>query len=356
MLFIKIALCVMSTTEFGYSQQSRCTDDFTYMVQSVKLNYSGYRDKTQGREGELTQLTDSLRTAADVVKDFGACTEVLQRWLGFFRDRHVYLHMKRPPDITSTGTSPQQTSKEPSLILFDEATALLRIPSFDLSYEQAMDNLLKENHPKLISTRTLIIDVRGNPGGGDPAFADLIPLLWTNPIQVRGADFWASDDNIEYFKNLLQEKSRPDAVKEEIHGLVAGMQASPGTFVSGSHDREIKYDTVYPFPQVVAILIDQDCASTTEEFLLQARQSRKVTLFGSNTNGALDYANLSRRELPSGQRALFIPTSRSRRLPDDSVDEHGITPDVKVPEGVQNRVAYVRRYLSENAVKGSTRQ
>jgi hypothetical protein len=92
--FIWIAFCFVST--FSYSEQVRCAEDFAYAVQSVKLNYAGYRDKVQTREGELDELTDSLKIVASKAEDFDTCTEILQRWLGFCRDRHLYLHTTRP--------------------------------------------------------------------------------------------------------------------------------------------------------------------------------------------------------------------------------------------------------------------
>ena len=54
-----------------------------------------------------------------------------------------------------------------------------------------------------------------------------------------------------------------------------------------------KFDTIYSQPNNIAILIDKNCASSTEEFLLMAKQSKKVKLFGHPTSGALDISTLN---------------------------------------------------------------
>ena len=58
-------------------------------------------------------------------------------------------------------------------------------------------------------------------------------------------------------------------------------------------------------PRTVAVLYDRGSGSTTEEFLLQARQSRKAVLFSHERSaGALDYANVRQVPLPSGRWQL----------------------------------------------------
>jgi hypothetical protein len=100
-------------------------------------------------------------------------------------------------------------------------------------------------------------------------------------------------------------------------------------------------DSIRCAPERIGILMDNRCASAAEEFLLLARQSRKVVLFGSNSRGCLDYSNVRKIPLPSGSRVLGVPMSRSRRLPQSPVDGHGIAPDVRLAEGERDPVGFV---------------
>ncbi len=103
-------------------------------------------------------------------------------------------------------------------------------------------------------------------------------------------------------------------------------------------------------PARVAVLVDRDCASSCEEFLLAARQSFHVKLIGRNSEGALDYSNLRLHALPSGVRQLQYATSRSARLPQLQVDLGGIMPDIYLPPpkdeaGRAQEIVRVQRWL-----------
>ena len=85
-------------------------------------------------------------------------------------------------------------------------------------------------------------------------------------------------------------------------------------------------------PQKVAVLMDKDCGSSCEQFLLTARQGFGVKLLGRPSFGALDYSNMRPYALPSGRRDLWYTTSRSLRLPQLPVDTLGVLPDILLPE------------------------
>jgi C-terminal processing protease CtpA/Prc len=116
--------------------------------------------------------------------------------------------------------------------------------------------------------------------------------------------------------------------------------------VTWDEDRAVRLDTVYAMPRRVAVLVAGLCASSCEQFVLDARQSRKVTVIGKqNTAGMVDYGNTRREVLPSGVRQIFMPTSRSRRLPDRPMDYKGVAPDVIVPREEPDVVAVAIRYI-----------
>lgn len=88
-----------------------------------------------------------------------------------------------------------------------------------------------------------------------------------------------------------------------------------GKFVdlSNSSDNTLVFDTVYPFPKKVGIIINHGNGSTMEQFLLAAKQSQKVKLFGTTTFGC------SVRKLPIGLlsfggRAHFRVYNRRQRI------------------------------------------
>src|SRR5262249_3392411 len=152
----------------------------------------------------------------------------------------------------------------------------------------------------------------------DYVYAPLLPLLYTQPVYSIGMEMRASKDNIA-LRHEVADKVRPIS-KDDADELEAQnrlMAQHLGSYVQPdplpfSVDRR---DSVLPFPKHIAVLID-GAGSTGEQFLLDARQSHKVTLMGQhNSAGVLDFANVVGMTTPSGRFKLQWATSRSLRLP-----------------------------------------
>ena len=107
-------------------------------------------------------------------------------------------------------------------------------------------------------------------------------------------------------------------------------------------------------PRNIGIIINRSNGSTAEQFLLEAKECKKVILFGNeHTSGTLDYSNCLNLEVPSKAYQLKFPFTRSRRLPDNPIDAEGIAPEVYIPlagtvqlfDRVDNWVYFVKNYL-----------
>ena len=88
-----------------------------------------------------------------------------------------------------------------------------------------------------------------------------------------------------------------------------------------------KLDTILPTPKNVAIIINQKNGSTAEQFLLAAKQSKKVKLYGVTTTGVLDISNMNFVNSPNNEFRLGYCISKSNRIPDMAIDGKGIMPD-----------------------------
>jgi len=207
-------------------------------------------------------------------------------------------------------------------------TLILRIPTFEHSHKPAIDSLLAAFHEQIIRTENLIIDLRNNGGGSDISFINLIPYLYTNPIRTVGVEFLSTTLNNRRMEDWLEDpvfaETAGDWVKESLDKL----NASLGEFVVLNDTvRTDELDTVYKYPKNVAIIINENNGSTTEQFLLAARQSKKVKLYGRTTAGNLDISNMYFVDSPCGELRLGYSLSRSLRLPEMPIDEIGIQPD-----------------------------
>ena len=238
--------------------------------------------------------------------------------------------------------------RELTLDRYSDDTLLLRIPDFNDTRAKPLRELIETHREQLTRTPNLIIDLRNNGGGSDFVYKPIVPYLYTRPIVTIGMEMRATRDNIalrQEVANRLRDEA-PDQTRE-LENQIRQMRARIGQYViTDPRQFEIEtHDKVLPYPQRVAVLID-GAGSTGEQFLLLARQSRKVTLFGQrNSAGVLDFANVIGTLTPSGRYRLNWATSRSLRLPEDPVDPDGIPPDVTIPEAVTDPIAFAADWL-----------
>ncbi len=237
----------------------------------------------------------------------------------------------------------------PFLERLSDRTLYLRIPSFDYAQKVMIDSVLAANDALIRSTENFIIDIRNGTGGSDASYAGLIPYLYTGPIRSMGVKLWATELNAAGYEVYADMLGRETERGRECLAIAARMRAALGTWlelneqpwsVDSSH-------TVLPFPQRVGILHNAGNGSTDEQFLLDARTSAKVKLFGRPTQGSIDASNLREIASPDGCFMLAYTMSMSHRLPHMPVDVMGIQPDHYLDDGipVAQWVPYVQRVL-----------
>lgn len=229
----------------------------------------------------------------------------------------------------------------------DPRTLLLQLPSFLPVNAPAIEAAIRDNREKILETPNLIIDLRGNHGGADFTFQSVLPFLYARPVQVHGFDLYATEDNARYYDELTADPDRPEEQKEKYRKTAAELRANLGKFIPGV-DTIVEFETVFPNPKRVALLVDRGCVSSCEGFLDFARQSGKAKVFGENTGGAFDYGNISVVRTPCQDYAIAYGTARKRGR-QGSVDLTGFAPDVRIPEGELFPVEWVRRALAAEA-------
>jgi hypothetical protein len=326
------------------------------MLAVLRRDYPGYGDGVKGHEAAFDALIDSVRAVARTSDDHRVCIgRGLNRVIHFFRDGHLMVWQAAPPAEPPEAVSvamppsagvPADDPHRPSLRFAADSTAVLRLPDFTETYKPLIDSLIEANWPALTATPYLIVDVRGNGGGYTGSYRRVSDLLYANPLHSPGVDVLSSEANIEFIRGFLAvpEMSADTAL---FRAVIARMESHLGQFVEMASDSVVRRDSIYPMPRRVAILIDRRCASSCEDFVLEARQSRKVTVLGGeHTEGAHDYGNIRSLWLP-GWRRMRVATSRWRG---ERFDRVGIAPAVLIPHGVADTVAFAQRQLRRKRV------
>lgn len=252
---------------------------------------------------------------------------------------------------------PNGRNTYPVALYLDDSTYYLRIPSF---YSNTGNEFVLKYWDEIMSRPNLIIDIRNNGGGQDNYYEELAKLIYTKPIETKGVEWYASKGNIKSFEDAMKngEIRNGEEGMKWTQALVEAMKKNIGGFVTHPYSLNDtptgKKDTIYSLPRKVGIIINGGNASSAEQFLLAARQSDKVVLFGNcNTAGVLDYSNITPNPLPSNNYQLWCPMTRSKRLPENPIDNIGIAPDVIIPfpateqlyDKLDDWVYFVKNYL-----------
>jgi hypothetical protein len=229
---------------------------------------------------------------------------------------------------------PNGSNTYPLALQLSDSTFYLRISSFG---DERGNMLTKKHWKEIISSPNLIIDIRNNGGGQDNYYSLLSDLIYTQPYESKGVEWYATKNNIKMYEDAIKNGEIRNGEEGILwtKTLIAEMKKNVGKFVIHpmmGTDKTISEDTVYTYPKRIGIIINQGNASSAEQFLLSAKHSSKVTLFGnSNTAGVLDYSNAIIESLPSKKYELTFPMTRSRRLPNNPIDNIGISPDILIP-------------------------
>ncbi len=224
----------------------------------------------------------------------------------------------------------------------DDSTAVLKMLTFNLAAKPVVDSLLKLHKMALEARPNWIIDLRGNGGGGVSTFENVLPYLYTGPIVRDGSQYWLSPDNVRNYETSLGELS---SAKVRVHfmNMVAQGKAKPNSWSDDPGDT-LRFAAPTANPRRVAVLANKRTASSGEIFLMNARQSRKVTIFGTQTAGVVDYGDGTVHSLPCPDLKVVIPVRRSNYLNRVRYDGIGLAPDVRVPANERDWYGFVRKY------------
>lgn len=228
-----------------------------------------------------------------------------------------------------------------------DKTLYLRIPSFDISNYQALQDTIAVNMPKELTGKILIIDLRGNTGGSTIVSNLLLQYVYLDSIKYEGSTFKASKQNIDDFEQIMAQPAYNSIDKSSTKLKIDRFKQSPNALVPYTEKRFLTLDSIFTKPAEVYIIVNGFSASTSEFFVLQAKQNTRVKVIGQKTRGAIDYTDIGLpHSLPCSLFYIQLPMVRSNRIKMFNLDNIGITPDIIIPEDI-NSLSYLNKIINE---------
>jgi C-terminal processing protease CtpA/Prc len=212
----------------------------------------------------------------------------------------------------------------------------------------------------------LIVDVRRNDGGFDSSYKPLLGLL--GPATYRSAvpDLLVTEANLSGYEAVLKLIPATHAhERSEIAAIIDRMTAAwkarrrgrSEVWIPQTDHEEVTIvagGAVKARPERVWLITGPACGSSCEQFVLDVKQNRRITLVGRPTHGSLDASNVRPVSLPSGTIDLWYATTYVRRPPGQEIDDVGIRPSIPLPDpkddaGFAREIIDVQRMVEADA-------
>ncbi len=254
-----------------------------------------------------------------------------------------------PVTAAEAGSIDPVDVRRPRVVL-RERSVVVALPSHDPRHMRLLDSLVLAADSAIRARGLLVIDLRGNEGGGSLMSRALHPYVSTRerrstPYDSGAAVMLASSAQIAYAKRAFG----PDTSRF-VRALVARMEANPGALVPLEDPPSTPApDASYDGNWRVAVLTDRGTVSAAEVLVLRALRSTRAVVIGEPTAGALDYQSTQIVGLGTGDRrwALGYPTIAAHAdLPARGMRGKGIAPSIRLDwSAVTDAYAEVERLM-----------
>jgi hypothetical protein len=269
-----------------------------------------FLDRRKDRLEDSETPTEFASVVNSALKEFGLSHIVLMR------DRSRRWGQVEEPLAAQRGRSFE--FRGPVLRWIEDDAALIRVPSFETSYdEDAVTDLFKEAK----SAKYLVIDLRGNPGGEVERMRHFLGLVIPSAEPV----------GTFVSRGIARDYTR-----------AKGREADPVAIAAWAR-REFRprRSDVEPFKGEIAVLIDGRSASASEIIANALKETRRSPLIGSPTAGAVlvsTYGRLSygfRIQFPVGD---YVSHGGAR------LEGHPLIPDVRADpsSGIETALARLK--------------
>ncbi|HEX7047871.1 MAG TPA: S41 family peptidase [Gammaproteobacteria bacterium] len=220
----------------------------------------------------------------------------------------------------------------------------LSMPSFLEPYRAPLNAIIATHGSELAQAKGVVFDVRGN-AGGNAIYFPLADYFLAEDIQIGSAtDILVSESTTGFLERFRERMGQHGGwLDEPLARIHAADNGELIPFREASYDGNESYSAK---PEKVVVLQDRGTGSAAEAFLFHAGQSSKVVTAGQPSRGNIDYMQVTMLKLGEGDFSYWFgyPLYAKRSLPEESIDDEGYAPDIRLAQD-QDWVSWSKRWL-----------
>jgi hypothetical protein len=318
---------------------SKNVSDLDSLIQMVETNYTGFpiiMEKGYGNDYQ-TMMADLRQKVSTGQMGIQQAVSEYCYWFFSQFDGHVYVDCQLFFDHYFTKSHIRYAKSfeyepKPVSCKVNDKTWLIRVPS--CMGQNPTYQWLKDAAQAYLQSGCdhLIIDVRGNTGGGDAIWEPIFPLLYDHqPSSPEYTFFRNTPQNLSFYLRALND----DPDNEVAKWLVDNCKKSQEEMVKIEEEESVEDFPISPLPKKAAIVIDKSTASSAETLIRFAKMccdTTRTKVYGKeNTWGAQYSGNIVGMPLPNSQITVYYPTCISSFfLQGESNGSSGLSPDVRI--------------------------
>lgn len=309
-------MVALSPALHSFSQTCNCKELFDFVSTYVEKNNPAYQVVKDDVDKFITYTLALSKgmTATMRADSVHLCLDQVNLYLAALRDHHTrlfYLPHEQAKAATRTNDAPAEFS------ILSDSISCLKIRSFSRQYVEQLNHFYDSVDAAIRARPWLILDLRDNGGGSDEGWWKLVQYFYQRPLETDFVELWVTDDNLRFYesdKKLSRQLKHHDRNRWYL--------------LNHSDSATFGLKAALPSPRKVLILHNRQTASTAEDFILLAWQSKKVKTFGENTGGYMGYGNVMQVNTPGN---LFVLLTTTTRFAKAALFEYeGLRPQVKL--------------------------
>ena len=232
---------------------------------------------------------------------------------------------KNQEPSTETGALPQLETA----IDNDQKAAYLKIDTFDLTNYQRDKSLLEKFYKEIEAVPNLIVDLRGNSGGSDLYWQDLIvaPNAKESLLSERYYLFHVSEANREY---IVANGILPEELAVSAESILSQYQ---NRFSHYTVDKTAFDAAESPYKGKIWVLVDDTVYSASENFAVFCKNTGFATLVGTATGGDGGIADPMLVALPNSGLIVRFSVFYGINADGSGNEANGTKPDILITDG-----------------------